>query len=155
MKKKIKPVARIFKVETQIRGGGGEIVFRRESLGSPALAWEPAVDVYEKDQEVVVEVEVPGVPAKNLKIVQWGNRLEVSGLKKEVVEAARLRFHRLEREMGFFHKEIILPVSVSPEDTKAYLENGVLTIVLKKQPKTAREIEVKVQKTKDEGQGGR
>jgi len=154
MKKKIKPVARIFKVETHIRGAGGEIMFRRESLGSPALAWEPAIDVYEKDEEVVVEVEVPGVPARNLRIVQWGNRLEISGLKKEVVEASQLRFHRLEREMGFFHKEIVLPVWVTQEDTRASLENGVLTIILKKQQKTAREIEVKAQKTEDEGQGG-
>ncbi len=154
MKKKIKPVARIFKVETHIKGTGGEIMFRRESLGSPALAWEPAVDVYEKDEELVVEVEVPGVSARNLRIVQRGNRLEVSGLKKEVVEASRLRFHRLEREMGFFHKEIVLPVWVSQDDTRAFLENGVLTIVLKKQQKTTREIEVKVQKSRDEGQGG-
>lgn len=155
MKRKIKPVARIFKVETQIKGAGGEIMFRRESLGSPYLAWEPAVDVYEKDEEVVVEVEVPGVPARNLRIVQWGNRLEISGLKKEVVEASRLRFHRLEREMGFFHKEIALPVGVSSDDTRASLENGVLTIVLRKQRKTTREIEVKVQSRKDEDQGGR
>ncbi|MBC7350302.1 MAG: Hsp20/alpha crystallin family protein [Candidatus Aminicenantes bacterium] len=154
MKKKIKPVARVFKVETQIRGSNGELVFKRESLGSLGLAWEPAVDVYEKEDEIVVEVEVPGVLARNLKIVQWGNRLEVSGMKKEVVEAVRLRFHRLEREMGFFHKEIVLPVAVSSEDTRASLENGVLTIVLKKQPRSTREIEVKIQKTKAEGQGG-
>ncbi len=154
MKKKIKPVARIFRVETKIKGSGGEIMFRRESPGSPYLAWEPAADVYEKDEEVVVEVEVPGVPARNLRIVQRGNRLEVSGLKKEMVEASRLRFHRLEREMGFFHKEIVLPVWVSAEDTRALLENGVLTIILRKQKKTTREIEVKVQSKKDEGQGG-
>ncbi|MCR4396484.1 MAG: Hsp20/alpha crystallin family protein [Candidatus Saccharicenans sp.] len=154
MKKKIKPVARVFRVETQIRGSDGELVFKRESLGGLGLAWEPAVDVYEKEDEVVVEVEVPGVPARNLRIVQWGNRLEVSGMKKEVVEAARLKFHRLEREMGFFHKEIVLPVAVSTKDTRASLENGVLTIVLKKQPRTTREIEVKIQKTKAEGQGG-
>lgn len=154
MKKKIKPVARIFKVETQIKGTAGEMLYRRESPGSLSLAWEPAVDVYEKDEEVVVEVEVPGVPARNLKIIQRGNRLEISGLKKEVVEAARLRFHRLEREMGFFHKEIVLPVSVSSEDTRASLENGVLTIVLRKHQKPAREIAVKIQKPKDEDQGG-
>jgi len=154
MKKKIRPIARIFKVETEIRGVRGEVVLKRETLGNLGLTWEPAVDVYEKDQEVVVEVEVPGVQAQNLKVVQWGNRLEISGLKKEIVEAEKLKFHRLEREMGFFRKEIILPVYVSSEKTKAVLENGVLTIFLQKVRRENKEIEVKIQKSKDENRGG-
>ncbi|MGB4704848.1 MAG: Hsp20/alpha crystallin family protein [Candidatus Saccharicenans sp.] len=154
MSKRIKPVARIFRVEAQIKGSSGQIIFHRESLGEYSLAWEPAADVYEKEDEVVVEVEVPGVPARNIRIIQWGNRLEISGLKKEVVESSRLRFHRLERETGFFYKEILLPASVSSEQTTAYLENGVLIIVLKKQPKKSREIEVRVQKPEEEEQGG-
>lgn len=154
MKKKIRPVARVFKVEAEIREVTGEIVFKRESLGSLELFWEPAVDVYEKEQEVVVEVEVPGIPAKNLRIIQWGNHLEISGIKKEVVEAEKLKFHRLEREMGFFRKEIVLPVPVSPEKTTAVLENGVLTIVLKKIKKANKEIEVKIQKSNEESGGG-
>ncbi|MGB9893926.1 MAG: Hsp20/alpha crystallin family protein, partial [Candidatus Saccharicenans sp.] len=148
MKKKIRPVARVFKVETEIRGASGQLVFKREALGNLGLTWEPAVDVYEKDQEIVVEVEVPGIQARNLRVIQWGNRLEISGLKKEVVEAEKLKFHRLEREMGFFHKEVILPAYVSAEKTKAVLENGVLTIFLQKVKKENKEIEVKIQKAK-------
>ena len=154
MKKKIRPVARIFKVETKIREVSSEVIIRRESLSSWNLLWEPAVDVYEKEQELVVEVEVPGIPAKDLRIAQWGNRLEISGLKKETVEAKKLKFHRLEREMGFFRKEIILPVPVSMEKTTAFLENGVLTIILKKAKKENKEIEVKIQKTGEESGGG-
>jgi HSP20 family protein len=154
MKKKIRPVARVFRVETEIREGTGEIIFKRESLGSLELFWEPAVDIYEKEQELVVEVEIPGIPAKNLRIIQWGNRLEISGLKKEVVEAERLKFHRLEREVGFFRKEIVLPVPVSLEKTRAVLENGVLTITLKKIRKANKEIEVRIQKSNEESGGG-
>jgi HSP20 family protein len=155
MKKKIRPVARVFRVETEIREGRGEVILKRESLGSLELYWEPAVDVYEKEQEVIVEVEVPGVSARNLRILQWGNRLEISGLKKEVVEAEKLKFHRLEREMGFFRKEIVLPVPVSAEKTTAILENGILTIKLKRARKADNEIEVKRQKSSEESGGGK
>jgi HSP20 family protein len=154
MKKKIKPIARVFRVETEIRGVSGELVFKREAVGGLGLLWEPAVDVYEKEDEVVVEVEVPGVPARHLKVVQWGNRLEISGLKKEMVEAKKIKFHRLEREMGFFHKEIVLPVAVVADKTRAVLENGVLTICLPKAKKSSKEIEVKIQRSKDESGGG-
>jgi HSP20 family protein len=150
MKKKIIPVTRVFKVETRIREiVDRETVLKKKSPDNLALAWEPAVDVYEKDQEVVVEAEVPGVQAANLSIVQLGNRLVITGLKKEVVESRKLRFHRLEREMGFFHKEIVVPVKVSTGETRATLENGLLTIHLKKK-KASQEIQVKIQKTKDE-----
>jgi|GEM_PF-211389 len=155
MKKKIRPVARVFRVETEIREGTGEVVLKRESLGSLEFYWEPAVDVYENEQEVIVEIEVPGVPARNLRILQWGNRLEISGLKKEVVKAEKLKFHRLEREMGFFRKEIVLPVAVSTEKTTAILENGILTIKLRRARKADKETEVKRQRSTEENGGGK
>jgi len=154
MVKKIRPVARIFKAETEIKGLAREFVFRRENWGTFDYSWEPAVDVYEKEQEVVVEVEVPGVSAEDLKIIQYGNRLQISGVKKEFINAEKLKFHRLEREMGFFRKEIILPAPVSLEKTTAVLENGVLRVCLKKIKNSNKEIEVKIKKN-DEESGGR
>ncbi|MBC7364609.1 MAG: Hsp20/alpha crystallin family protein [Candidatus Aminicenantes bacterium] len=155
MVKKIRPVAKIFKTETEIRGLGREIVIKRESWGTFDYYWEPAVDVYEKDQEVVVEVEVPGVAAEDLKIVQYGNRLEISGFKKEMIKAEKIKFHRLEREMGLFSKEIILPAPVSTEKTTAVLENGILKICLKKLKSVNKEIEVKIKKNSEESGGGK
>ncbi|MDW3229933.1 MAG: Hsp20/alpha crystallin family protein [Acidobacteriota bacterium] len=150
MKKKIIPVTRVFKVETRIKEiDSQEPDLQKKSLGGLGLAWEPAVDVYEKQDEVVVEVEVPGIEVRNLSIVQRGNRLIINGFKKELVESRKLRFHRLEREMGFFHKEIVVPVKVSTAETRATLENGVLTILLKKK-KASQEIRLKIQNTKDE-----
>jgi HSP20 family protein len=152
MKRKIRPEFRIFKVETEIRKGRGESIYKRPGGGDFNILWEPATDVYEKDREVVVEAEVPGIPVEHLKIVQWGNRLAISGVKQEEPKSKKFKFHRLEREMGFFHKEIVLPVAVEPEKTVAVLENGVLTIRLKKASED-KEIEVKIQRIKEENGG--
>lgn len=154
MVKRIRPVARIFKVETEIRGLTREILVRREAWGTFDYSWEPAADVYEQEAEVVVEVEVPGVSADDLKIIQYGNRLEITGFKKELIQAEKLKFHRLEREMGFFRKEIILPAAVSTEKTTAVLENGVLKIRLRKLKSPNIEIEVKIKKNSEESGGG-
>ncbi|MDD8021140.1 MAG: Hsp20/alpha crystallin family protein [Acidobacteriota bacterium] len=153
MKRKIRPKVRIFKVETEIRKDSGQVIYRRPAESGFNIFWEPAMDVYEKDQELVIEAEVPGIPVEHLRIVQWGNRLEISGFKKEETKTKKLKFHRLEREMGFFRKDIVLPVPVQPEKTMAILENGVLTIRLRKADLN-KEIEVKIQKPKEEN-GGR
>jgi HSP20 family protein len=152
MKRKIRPEFRIFKAETEIRKDRAESSYRQPGGSDFNILWEPATDVYEKEKEVVVEVEVPGILLQHLKIVQWGNRLTISGVKQEEPKAKKFKFHRLEREMGFFHKEIVLPVAVETEKTVAILENGVLTIRLKK-AKVNKEIEVKIQKTSEENGG--
>ncbi|HRD01745.1 MAG TPA: Hsp20/alpha crystallin family protein [Candidatus Saccharicenans sp.] len=152
MKKKIRPEFKIFKVETEIKRDNEEVIYKRGNGSGFNVFWEPAMDVYEKDKEVVVEAEVPGIPVEHLQIVQWGNRLEISGVKKEELKAKKFKFHRLEREMGFFCKEIVLPVPIRPEKTVAVLENGVLTIRLKK-ASVNKEIEVKIRKSKEENGG--
>ncbi|HOP60019.1 MAG TPA: Hsp20/alpha crystallin family protein [Candidatus Saccharicenans sp.] len=152
MKRKIRPEFKIFKAEKEIKRDRGEVVYRRGSGSGLNVLWEPEVDVYEQEKEVVVEAEVPGIPVEHLRIVQWGNRLILSGVKKEELKGKKFKFHRLEREMGFFRKEIILPVPVQPEKTVAVLENGVLTIRLKKAG-GHKEIEVKIQKLKEENGG--
>jgi HSP20 family protein len=152
MKRKIRPEFRIFRAETEIRKDRAESGYRRPGGSDFNILWEPATDVYEKGREVVVEAEVPGVPLEHLKIVQWGNRLAISGVKQEEPKAKKVKFHRLEREMGVFHKEIVLPVPVETEKTVAILENGVLTIRLKK-ANVKKEIEVKIQKTREENGG--
>jgi len=154
MKRKIRPEFKIFKVEKEIKRDQGEIIYRRGSDSGFNILWEPEADVYEKEKEVVVEAEVPGIPVECLRIVQWGNRLIISGVKKEELKGKKFKFHRLEREMGSFRKEIVLPVPVQPEKTLAVLENGVLTIRLKKAG-VNKEIEVKIQKPKEVENGGK
>ena len=144
MLRRIRPVSRILRIETEVRSSGGA-GFGRES-GLPGLdgVWTPSVDVYENEREVVIEVELPGVLKEDVVIVLRGGRLELKGLKKDLPSpGSGARYHRLEREYGTFRRVVYIPASVLAERASATLENGILTVVLRKPPRRTRMVEVR------------
>jgi HSP20 family protein len=150
MIKKIKPVTRVGKIEGDIRRIVNEVMSEQRELLGLQGSWLPPVDVYEKDAEIVVEAEAPGFSAKDLVISLQQSRVEIKGIKKENEVSHGIRYLRLEREFGRFRRVIQLPCSVSPEKAKAFLENGVLTIVLKKfRESREKDVTVKIQKGSD------
>jgi HSP20 family protein len=132
MIRKIKPVSRIIKIETEVRPARRAPLVRREKFPTWDESWVPRVDIYEKAKEIVVEAEIPGVGAADLVITVHSNRVEIKGMKKEGVSSEKIRFLRLEREFGSFRRLVALPSTVVPDKAKAILENGVLALRLKK-----------------------
>lgn len=150
MVKKIKPISRTGRIETEINRIAAEVFYqKREFLGIDEI-WVPCVDISEKANDVIVEIELPGVTQKDISILLHSNRLEISGVKREVLSRGRKKYHRLEREYGNFRRYVFLPSIVIPEKATASLENGILRIVLKKyRRKREKEIIVKIEKSKD------
>lgn len=148
MVKRIKPISRIVKIETEINKIMGEVFFqKREFLGLDE-SWVPCVDISEKEDEINVEIELPGVAQKDINILLHSNRLEISGVKKENLPQERIKYLRLEREYGTFRRYIFLPSIVIHDKARASLENGILTVVLKKyKRKKDKEVVVKIQKS--------
>ena len=146
MIRRIRPVSRILKIETEVRSSDGGSGTPEHELPGLDRIWFPAVDIYEREDSVVVEIELAGVLKRDVKITLSGNRIEVKGLKKEVPMGGA-RYHRLERAYGTFDRTIFVPSTVMPDKTSATLENGILTIILKKPPRRSREVEVKIGKT--------
>lgn len=147
MVKKIKPISRTVKIEAEINKIMGEVFFqKREFLGLDE-SWVPCVDISEKEDEINIEIELPGVAQKEINILLHSNRLEISGVKKENLSKERIKYLRLEREYGTFRRYIFLPSVVILDKAKASLENGVLTVVLRKyKRKKEKEVVVKIQK---------
>jgi HSP20 family protein len=107
--------------------------------------WIPAVDVAETKDEVVVNIEVPGVDEKDLSVTLSGDNLMIKGERKSEKEEKGEHFHRAERCCGSFQRIIGLPVSVDPEKIKANYVKGVLEVHLpKKEELKPKEIPIKV-----------
>jgi len=104
----------------------------REAFGALPSPWLPRVDIYEQGEDLVVEVELPGVEHRDLSLIVHANRLELSGKKREDEAAQGGHYIRLEREYGFFSRFIPLPCLVFPDHSQAWLEDGVLVVRLKK-----------------------
>lgn len=108
-------------------------VFEGRGFGGPPW-WEPhrpAVNVWEDQEAVCVELEVPGVKSENLDLSVVGNELTIKvHYPEEKIEGAT--YHRRERPVGDFARVLRLPTEVDPNKVEASLENGVLTIRLAK-----------------------
>lgn len=99
-----------------------------EELGiAPPLV--PAADVYETDDEFVVELEVPGYDEKELTIEVSDHTLAVRGARtvtKQEDKQKEFRLHeRLDRK---FERRFLLPVEAETEHVKAVFSKGVLEV---------------------------
>jgi HSP20 family protein len=106
--------------------------------------WLPSLDLSERGESLVAELEVPGMDSKEIDISVTGDVLTVSGDKKREREEKEHTCHLVERSYGKFSRSIRLPVHVDPDRVEASYKDGILTISLEKaeQAKTKR-IEVK------------
>ena len=97
----------------------------------PAVAY-PAVDLWQDENCLYVEAELPGIQIADLEIyVTAGNQLSLGGERKPpTVEGGA--WHRQERGYGKFRRTLALPCDVKSEGVEADLKDGVLTIKLPK-----------------------
>ena len=107
--------------------------------------WQPPVDIYEDDSEVVVKMEVPEIDQKDIDVHVEENTLIIQGERKLEREEKKQNYHRIERCYGTFRRSFSLPASVDQERISATCERGVLKLVLPKRTAARqRQIEVAV-----------
>ena len=101
----------------------------------PALAVSyPPVNLWEDDDFVYAEAELPGLKLPDLEItVTADNQLTLKG-KRGSTAPEKVEWHRQERGFGSFERSIELPVRVDAGKVEARLENGVLTVKMAKSP---------------------
>jgi HSP20 family protein len=75
----------------------------------PQVAWEPPIDVFEDEREIVVVVAMPGVAAERVEVVQEANALVVRGSRPLPVEGTGHRLRQLEIPYGVFERRVALP----------------------------------------------
>lgn len=92
----------------------------------------PPVDVQDKDKEVVVTAELPGLEPKDIDLSVQNDCLVLRGEKKFERKEEKSGYTMQERGYGSFHRRIPLPEGVKADAVKAQYKNGVLTVRLPK-----------------------
>lgn len=100
--------------------------------GGMTRGWSSPVAVWDDDQRVYVELEVPGLSRDDLEVVVHSGNLRIWGERKKVDEN-RNYWHN-ERIYGRFERLISLPDVVDPDSIEAEMRDGVLSITLAKRP---------------------
>jgi HSP20 family protein len=93
-------------------------------------AWAPAIDVIQRDDDLVVRAELPGVTPDEVDITIQNNVLTISGRISEEREEEREGFLVRERRTGMFRRSLQLPQEVDEDDVSARFEDGVLEVVI-------------------------
>ena len=91
---------------------------------------QPAVEITETPEALVVRVQVPGVSKDDLHLTVTNETLTITGSVPES-EAGRTT-HEHEFRYGPFSRTVALPVTVQAEGASAQLKDGILTITLPK-----------------------
>lgn len=124
------------------QGNGGE-------EGRATTAWTPAIDVLQRDGDLVVRAELPGVEPDEVDITVQNNILTISGRISEEHQEEREGYLIRERRAGFFRRSLQLPQGVDESNITARFDNGVLEVVIEGAAQAAEPRHVQV-----EGQRG-
>jgi HSP20 family protein len=104
----------------------------------------PSVDMFDKEDEIVVKAEIPGVEKENISISLSDNMLTIKGEMKKEEEVKEEDYYYSERSYGSFSRSLNLPAKVQAEKIKASFKNGILEIHLPK-AEEAKPKEIKVE----------
>ncbi len=119
--------------------------------GEGMNSWTPAVDVRESDNELRLELELPGIRPEDVELTADNGVLMIRGEKrserKEGEEGSR--YHVVERSYGSFTRSFQLPHGLDEDKIEADYENGILSVHI---PKTALPQPKKIQIGKQSGQ---
>ncbi len=117
------------------------------SLGEMAKPFEgkmPKVDVIERDDEVVVKAELPGVEKKDLDVSVTENSVTIKGTTSHEEKEEKGDFYRCEISRGAYARTVGLPSYVDADKAKASFKDGILELTLPKVEKSKRRsVEVK------------
>ncbi|MHB0999494.1 MAG: Hsp20/alpha crystallin family protein [Armatimonadota bacterium] len=117
-----------------------------EGLTSPMMGgveFMPAVDVYQKDNNIMVKADLPGLNKDDLEITATEDSICLKGEFKKEQEVKEEGFYRQERQMGKFFRTIPMPVGIKPDQVKASFHDGILEITAPK-AEEAKSNEIKV-----------
>lgn len=103
--------------------------------------WYPAADVYDRDEEYLIAVDLPGIERSALEInLDDSDRLVIKGTRSGGSEPIKSQ-----RPMGSFLRTFNVPASVEQKQIKAQYKDGVLEVRLPKlKAEKAKRIEIKV-----------
>jgi len=108
-------------------------------------AWAPPVDIFERQDQLVIRAEVPGVHKEDMDVRIENGVLTLHGERKEEREEKDVNTHLMERVYGSFTRSFSLPTTVDPTRVTAAYKDGVLEVTVPKvETAKPKKVEIKV-----------
>jgi HSP20 family protein len=117
------------------------------SFGSSG-AWAPNVDVYQKDDQFIVNADLPGLKKDDVSVEIADDAVTIQGERKAAQEDQREGYYRSERSYGSFCRVIPLPQGAITEQAKAEFRDGVLHFTVPVPPASTRGRRLEISESK-------
>jgi len=88
----------------------------------------PPVNLYVNDHDLLLTLEIPGIDPAKVDVTVAGDTVNLRGERPAEAVQPGQGFHRRERPVGQFSREVRLPFEVDPSKTEAAYDRGVLTV---------------------------
>jgi len=98
--------------------------------------WQPAVDIYETTDDIIILMDTAGIDVSNIAITAESKRITVEGRRNLPKRGNVCCIHQLEIEMGYFKRTVSFPVAVKFEEPVFSCQNGIMEIRLPKKTKS-------------------
>ena len=115
-----------------------------EMMPSTRHGFMPAIDMYEDENNVIVETELAGIDPEKVDISIENDVLTIKGESEKKSEVEDKNYYRKEIRRGSFYRNIPLPIHVLGDKASAVAEGGVLKISVPKAQK-AKPNKIKIQ----------
>jgi HSP20 family protein len=106
-----------------------ELLARSPSL-TRAAQWSPQIEVFERDDSLVVRADLPGVRRDDVEVNVENDTLTIRGQRRQEHRETESAYRRTERSYGTFFRQIPLPDGVEPGQVQASYEDGVLEVII-------------------------
>lgn len=110
------------------------------------LRGSPALDMYETDDQIKVEIPLPGLKPEDVEVTVAGKTLQIKGQREQKEEVKEGNYYRREVHYGAFSRSVTLPEAADVNQPVAAFADGILTVTFPKIPATQpRRLDVKVE----------
>lgn len=126
----IKPIKEFDNIHNSIQKYFDDFTTMKSSYNENTFS--PKINVYEKENQLIIDAEVPGVNKEDLKITLQDNILTIEGEKKNLLDENEIKSFLTERIFGSFKRSFTINEDVDSEKINAKFNNGILSITLAK-----------------------
>ncbi len=90
--------------------------------------WRPDIDVYQKDGDLCVKADLPGMKKEDVEVLLEDGKLVIKGERSEESKVEEDDYYRAERSYGSFYRSIPLPPEIEEDAIQAQFADGVLEV---------------------------
>ena len=103
-----------------------------QDMMEPFQGRMPRTDVIDRDEDILVRAEIPGVDKKDIEVSLADDMLTVKGKVQHEAKEQKGDYYRCEITQGAFSRTVLIPAKVDASKVAASLKDGVLEVTLPK-----------------------